>query len=137
MKVAIIFIALSIASQYSPGVAQEVIENRLANNTIKSVPRTNGYIAVQDCEDIGKVWYVKNPVSRKWESFLVIDCSMPAGTDGTIEWMVENNIAMEVDHKTAVRWGTVGRGIYVSWTKQNPYEYVEARNEKEKRICEQ
>lgn len=42
---------------------------------------------------------------------LVVDCAQ-AG-DGTVEWMRENNVVLEVDYQTAVRWGTVGRGIEV------------------------
>lgn len=137
----IIIIITSLASQYSPGTAQQVIENRQSGNAWASLPRvlpeTDGYIAVQECGELGDIWWIQNPLTDVWESFLVIDCSMPAGTDGTIEWMKENDIAMEVDYETAVRWETVGGGVWVSWTKQNPSEYVEARNEKERWICEQ
>ena len=130
----IIVILVSLCSQYSPGMAQQVISNRQSGNAWVSLPQelpeTDGYIAVKDCGELGDIWYIQSPVSGEWESFLVIDCSRPEGTDGTIEWMEKWNIAMEVDYETAVRWRTVGRGIYVNWTRQNPANwYTEARNE--------
>ena len=41
----------------------------------------------------------------------MVDC---AGTDdGTLEWIDEGNIGIEVDYETAVAWDTVGYGIPV------------------------
>jgi hypothetical protein len=39
----------------------------------------------------------------------VADCAGPDAVD----WMAANGILLEVGYETAVRWGTVGRGIEV------------------------
>ena len=42
---------------------------------------------------------------------LVVDCAQIG--DGTVEWMRENGIILEVGHETARRWGTINKGIKV------------------------
>ena len=70
------------------------------------------FVAVRDCDHIGEVLWLA-PIGDPWEMFIVADCAMPPGTDGAYEWMTRNNILVEVDYKTADRWGSVGRGIYI------------------------
>ena len=107
------------ASQYDPGVFEIVITNRQARRTEFNLPavlpQTDGFIAVENCEDIGQIWYIQSPTGR-WESFLVADCAGPQlRPDGltAAEWMRNNNIVVEVDGATAERWDTVGAGIGV------------------------
>ena len=100
---------------------RQVLENR-QNGTAwvslpDNVPRTDGYIAVLDCDELGNIWWVQNPQGQ-WESMLVVDCACPG--DGTTEWMIENNVALEIDYQTALRWDRVGQGFMTYWSKQNP-----------------
>jgi len=118
-----IIIYFSIISQYSQGMMEQVVANRQAGNAWVSLPmdlpKTDGYIAVLDCNELENIWWVENP-NGVWESMLVVDCARPLETDGAAEWFLENNIAMEIDYETAVRWGTVGKGINASWAKSFP-----------------
>ena len=98
------------ASQYAPNVMERVVANRQSWGQLPTdLSGVDGCIAVLSCDDVGQVWLVK-PDGGKWEQFLVADC---AGDTETIEWMQVNNILVEVDHDTAIRWDTVGKGIKV------------------------
>ena len=102
-----------ISSQYAGGVMEGVIAYRQNNPTAyplpEKLPEVDGYLATRDCHHIGEVVYVLH--NGNLEKFLVVDCA--SGADGTIPWMNRNGIVIEVDHNTAVRWGTVGRGCNV------------------------
>lgn len=102
------------ASHYSLDRMERVIGDRIApGRTWKDLelplPITDGYIAAPLCEDIGEVWYLRPAFQEQWESFLVVDC---AGPDA-IDWMEDNDILVEVDYKTAERWGTIDQWLYV------------------------
>ena len=101
-----------VASQYAPGVFETVITNRQLGRTEvglpAKLPTTDGYIAVENCADIGQVWLIKGPDGR-WETFLVVDCAQPDAA----EWMRANGIIVEIDYATAKRWDTIGKGIEV------------------------
>ena len=104
----------------------QVIENRQSGNAWVSLPETpkvDGYIAVQNCGDLGDIWWVQNPVDGTWERFWVVDCAKES--DGALDWMQENDIALEVDYETAVRWNTVGRGIKIRWSKVDPRGFLQ------------
>ena len=115
----IIVLAIGIASQYSMGMSESVIRVRQTRNVSRRLPletpQVDGYIAVQDCHHIGEIWYLR-PLGGDIETFWVIDCGGPhLRLDGQTgyQWMMRNNVIAEVDHQTAVRWRTVGRGIKV------------------------
>lgn len=101
-----------IASQYAEGRMAEVIRVRQTRPTAyplpTELPSVDGYIAVLDCAEIGKVWYIQH--NGIVESFLVVDC---AGDTATRQWMTRNNILVEVDAATARRWDIVGRGAQI------------------------
>jgi hypothetical protein len=103
----------TIASQYAPGIMEWVIRQRQSNQTAyplpQRLPAVDGYIAVRDCEQIGALWKVI--YNKRAETFLVADC---AGNATTRQWMERNNIQIEVDYITAVRWNVVGRGPVVT-----------------------
>jgi hypothetical protein len=109
---AFVFVVSGWASQYAPGRMQEVIRVRQTRPTAMplpaELPAVDGYIAVLDCAEIGNVWYLR--YGESVESFLVVDC---AGDAATRAWMTRNNILVEVDHATALRWGVVGRGAQI------------------------
>ena len=113
LAVLVLVISSGWGSQYHSGIAESVIHVRQTRNVSHrlplNLPDVDGYIAVRDCNHIGEVWWLR-PVGGKVESFLVIDC---AGSDETRDWMDRNQIIGEIDHLTADRWQTVGRGIKV------------------------
>ena len=137
-----------VASQYSPGVMQEVVENRQAGRAWVSLPaelpELHGYIAVAHCAELGQVWWIRprgsavvgqpgdelgqvqrvRPGTGEWERHLVVDCAAPG--DGTLEWMEANNVLVEVSYETAERWGVVGRGVPIEIGKQLEIEYGQA-----------
>jgi hypothetical protein len=104
-----------IASQYAPGVMERVVLTRQAGITSHDLPPVivgvSGFIAVEDCNSIGEIWNVRGP--KGVERLMVADCS---GNETTTDWMSRNNIVMEVDHLTARRWGSIGKGVGVTAT---------------------
>lgn len=109
-------------SQYDPGVMEAVIRTRQAGWTAMrlpvSLPEVSGYIAVQDCREIGNIVWMRKLGDDKWESFLVVDCA--GKQDGGYEWMEQNNIIAEIDGETAKRWDVVGKGFNVEMMKFRP-----------------
>lgn len=86
----------------------------------QQLPAVDGYVATQECTKIGTVVLLRPVGTQEWESFLIVDCaSKKLGThnnnphDSSYAWMVRNNIIVEIDYETAVRWDTIGRGIEV------------------------
>ena len=108
-------VVTGIASQYAPGVMQEVIAVRQAGRTSYSLPANlpdvDGYIALLEPDLIGQIVYVRPVGTHPWRSMLVVDCAGHA--DGGHRWMLRNGIIAEVDHQTAKAWGTLGRGIEI------------------------
>jgi len=110
------------ASQYAPGKMEQVIRNRQRGccgrySLPAGLPPVDGYVAVQERADIGRLFWIRPLGSDEWERFLAVDCGGFA--DGGYRWMIRNSILFEVDYQTAVRWGTVGRLIEVE-TKPVP-----------------
>jgi len=112
------------ASQYAPGVMARVIATRQAGLTARDLPLdlppVDGYVAARYPDDIGRVVLLRPATQGRetWERFLVVDCAGRSDrreSDGLsgLAWMLRYNILVEVDYETAVRWGTVGRGMRV------------------------
>lgn len=122
METLLLILALTgTASQYAPGVMNEVIINRQNMQQIpEDVSMYDGYIAVQEADDIGKIFYLRPLGYDEWESFLAVDCAGIA--DGGKSWMLRNNILVEVDYLTAERWDCVGRGKVIHMLTQQEYE---------------
>jgi len=112
--IASLVLTMGMASQYAPGVMDEVVANRQRGITIADLPdplpSVDGFVAVEDCSEIGDIIWLRPEGQGAWESFLVADCS---GDQRTSDWMARNNILVEVDYATALRWETVGYGIAV------------------------
>ena len=109
-----------IASQYAPGKMESVISVRqIPGRTNYTAPlnleRFDGFVAMNDCSELGNEYYIKPTDKKEWELFLVVDCS---GHKSTTDWMLRNNIIVEVDYETANRWDTVGRGIKIRLAKK-------------------
>jgi len=113
-------VAFGWASQYAPGVIQQRYGHLPAQ-----LPEVAGYVAVVECDRLGELLYIRPEGSVVWELFLVTDCS---GHAATTAWMRNNNIPVEVDHETARRWGTVGRGMRVEITDYAEHDYADLMN---------
>ena len=111
MNIFVIIVIMSgYASQYDPGVMERVIAvQQRWGHLPQNVEGYDGYVAVADCRRIGQTLWARPEGDEKWERFLVTDC---AGSPETILWM-QRGVPIEVDHLTARRWKTVGRGIRV------------------------
>jgi len=99
------------ASQYAPGVMDTVVLQRQAWGQLPAdLSGYDGFVARPLAEEIGDTVYLRPAGQTEWEQFLVVDCGCPQGR----EWMLSNDILVEVDYETAVRWDTVGRGLRVA-----------------------
>ena len=106
------------ASQYAPGVMDHVVKYQQRHKRVpEDVSSFDGFVAVQSCSDVGRIYLIRPLGALCWERFIAVDCS---GSVETTAWMVRNNILVEVDYETAVRWKTVGRGIRVELLDWHP-----------------
>ena len=109
-------VPIFLVSQYSMGVMRQVASYREANGL--ELKHTDGYVAVVDHQFLGDILWLKQLGGDRCESFQVVDWSSPYmkrpnGMTGG-EWMMAWDIGIEVDHDTAVRWGTVGQLAYAT-----------------------
>jgi len=91
-----------IASRYDPGVFDMVAANR-------GLPQWDGgHVAVLDCDLVGSTVFICDEKEKCWWA-QVTDC---AGIqDGGYDWMVQNDIAGELDYDHAK--GRVGTTISI------------------------
>jgi hypothetical protein len=133
------------ASQYGRSVMERTVELRQRWGQLpEDLSGYDGFVAAQECADIGKVVYLRPVEWKRWERFLVADCASKndrqSDTDPRSgwQWMVSQNILVEVDFQTAARWQTIGRGIRIEmgWEVEsdnitrssgNRGEYLEGR----------
>jgi len=105
-------------SRYDPGVMESIMDWRHTNGIpagFNPYGDYNGFIAVLDCRNVGKVAWVTvtiEGVTYEPKRVYVADCTSP-GTSAA-RWMVSNSIAAELDYQAWVDWGIVdGRGAWV------------------------
>ena len=105
------------ASQYAPGVMGRVVSRQQRLGRLPAnVEKFSGFIAVQQCSGVGNYYLLRPLGAEQWELFAAADCAGPhLREDGLTgyQWMLYNNVLVEVDYETAKRWDTVGRGIKV------------------------
>lgn len=96
------------ASQYESNVVTDAtIEARQSwGHLPEDLSRYDGFVATESCGHIGEEVYLYRE-GVGFELFAVFDCS---GHLSTTRWMKANNILVEVDHRTAQRWGVVDQG---------------------------
>lgn len=103
------------AGSYAPGV-MEAVANRMGRFYDNYV----GAVALEVCGDIGESVWIQRP-DHNWEGpFLVIDCARPVSVYAQVVTM---GLAIEVDDKTAVRWGA-GSLLNVIVSKTPPSQIV-------------
>lgn len=104
VRQAILYLVLvGIASRYDPGVMEQVVRNR----GMLTPPVHTAKIAVLDAEDIGKRFLVCR--EEHCEIAWAVDCAGIA--DGGYDWMVRNNVVLELDYETAMRTGWTGKEV--------------------------
>jgi len=101
------------AAYYNPQIFEQVVAVRLAGWTAGDLTEDDlrgviGYVAVPDCDEIGRrVWLFHE--SEGWRGpYLVADCACQI--NGDKQRMVRRGIVAEVDFQTAKRWGVLGYG---------------------------
>ena len=112
------------AAYYNPQIFEQVVAVRLAGWTAGSLTEDDlrgviGYVAVPDCNEIGRrVWLFHE--SEGWRGpYLVADCANHIENHHVR--MRKRGIICEVDFQTAKRWGILGMGpqhidvAMVSW----------------------
>lgn len=113
-------IVTGYASAYEPGVFEGVVTLRHDRGWWRVKPpvdwyRVAGYVATNDCSQVGTVVKMRPVGSGRWLPVLVADC---AGNDGTPEWMHANRIIAELDAGLWERWTEAyGRPLAVEMTR--------------------
>jgi hypothetical protein len=113
------------ASQYAEGVMSRVVRYRQSRGQLpQDLSAYAGAVARPECADIGdEVWLRFE--GREWELFIVADCGSKSDareSDGLSgwEWMMQNNMLVEVGHKTAKLKDFVGRMVRVEMMLNAP-----------------
>lgn len=114
-------IALTVgwASHYNPGIFERVVENRLSwgQVTHEQVVAAECFAAARYPKYIGETIYIKrvkydSGLDNGWIPCLIVDVAGIA--DGGLEWMLSNNVIVEVDPDTMLRLrGGLGRGVRI------------------------
>ncbi len=94
------------ASRYDPGVFEGVVDLRWRHGWWRNMPPYDwttvaGYAATTDCDQVGTVVLMRPVGASRWERVLVADCM---GDIETMYWMIDNNIAAELDYALFTRW---------------------------------
>jgi hypothetical protein len=100
------------AAYYAPDVMENVIAVRQAGRVASPLPaeapeRVTCFVATDDCAEVGEVISVWHPVGG-WERCWVTDCCCVIA--GDCDRMRKRHILVEVDYRTAARWGVLGHG---------------------------
>lgn len=96
------------ASYYEEAPTVATIKARLEMGHITAADLlwANSLIAVADCGMIGERVTIQVD-GGEMRNAVVFDC---AGNDGTIEWMQESDVVLELDYYTAQAYDMVNRG---------------------------
>jgi hypothetical protein len=111
------------ASQYAESVMQRVVALRQGWGQLpEDVSEYDGFIAVLECTDIGKAYYIRPIGAEEWAYVLAADCASKSDRQSDVdgrsgyEWMLDGGIIVEISAELAVKWDTVGRMIRVEMT---------------------
>jgi hypothetical protein len=107
------------ASQYSPFLMEKVVARQQSyGNLPEDLPAVDGFIAVEDCREVGEIWGVRPVGDGRWNRVMVADCS---GHTETSSWMKRNNIPMELGWPLVEAFGGErGKGIRVEYVRFDP-----------------
>ena len=101
------------AAYYNEGIMEWVVAVRQANqgwehSLPQDLPPVVGFVAVPECERIGKLVAIWHQPDGWCGPYLVADCANRL--EGHDEQMRRKGIVVEVDYNTATRWGVIGFG---------------------------
>lgn len=102
-----LLLALLVAGQatyYNPGLAEQVLTNRLAWGHVQPCAECVGYVALLERAMVGERVWLQRPGQPPEGPFLVIDCAA-AGHQAALR---KRGWAVDVDWQTAQRWGMRG-----------------------------
>lgn len=91
------------ASRYDPGVMEATVKARRGFGQSLSAPGIGAYIAVRECEHIGRTAWIFVEGMRAPELAMVADCARQDDGDGARSWMAENQVILELDGRSAWR----------------------------------
>jgi hypothetical protein len=121
---AALLVVTGIASQYAPGVMQEVIGVRQRMGDLpQDLPEADCYVA-RPYDEVGQVVYIRPVGQSEWKKCLVVDCGGVA--DGGRQWMLSGNVLVEVDYQLAQKWDTVGRAIDIEMLTEQQWRFLNA-----------
>jgi len=88
-------------SAYNEMPMKYTLKQRLEWNhiTVEQVRHADVFLAVADCSRIGEYVHVRID-GNDWQTGLIFDCAVQDNSDGTLDWMEQNNILAEIDHIT-------------------------------------
>jgi hypothetical protein len=102
------------ASYYAEGVMDATVYVRQQMNHIPPDLRGwAGYVARPDCKEIGNTVWLRLAGEHKFLPYLVTDCARRDDGDGSLSWMQNNRILVEVDYLTWVTWGGRNGGLRI------------------------
>lgn len=113
--IAALLILIGVGSRYDAGVMAATIDARQAGLTAYALPADidhyDGYIAVRDCEDVGREAWIWFAGVDRWLHVLVTDCAVRDDSDGARSWMDDHGVLFEIDGRTAAHYGYTERGV--------------------------
>lgn len=96
-------------SQYARAPTDATIKYRQQTGSLpQDLSAYRGVIAVADCSLIGNEAWLRIAGKDDWIPVIIFDC---AAADGTLAWMAENNIILELGYYLARDLGVLGRGV--------------------------
>jgi hypothetical protein len=102
------------ASHYDDGVMDATIRVRQGYNQLpQNVSSWSGYVARPRCTEVGNTVWLWMPDTNQWEAFLVTDCARRDNGDGALSWMEDNNILVELDWQSRLRFGKPIGGVQI------------------------
>ncbi len=100
------------AAYYNPGVFKQVVAIRqagwTANPLPEKLPPVIGFVARQDCSEIGQLVWMCHESEGCKGPYLVADCANRI--EGHDKVMKRQGIIVEADYNTAARWQVLGYG---------------------------
>lgn len=100
------------AAYYNPGRFEQVVAVRqagwTANPLPEELPPVIGFVARQDCSEIGQLLWICHESEGCQGPYLTADCANRIENHHKV--MKRKNIVVETDYAAAARWGVVGFG---------------------------
>lgn len=132
-----LLLIVGFASRYDDGVMRATIKARIEMGQLSDhqVAQYDGYVAVEDCGQIGQpLWVLINDGRHylsgelvddgRWQKVLITDCARRDDGDGAKSWMAENGILIEMDYNLAAKYGFTHLGALPVVISDTPPQLV-------------